>query len=331
MEKSFLNASTPTLSVNERSIIVAVEHSARQSYKEISDRTGLSAITVQRSIAKMKLRGILRNRYPYVAPAKLGFSMNAMFVTLNPLGFSKLPLLLEGLVQDSQVEWCSTMTGRFNLALSYYSKNSRSSQTAFLERFTQHAGRFIHDRKQSLRLESMILGRRYLSVERFATQRIVTTSDVEVIQLDELDHRILSVLCNQGYHGERFLAHELKVPAATIHRRLAHLHESGVILADIYDLNSSIVEFRAKVLLFASTSSSKLYASLMEFSITHSNVVFIARYEGAWDAEATLESESSLELEALIQSLLAKLSGLIAAVEVLGVFRDVKYQSYPGR
>lgn len=96
----------------DEQLVSLMEQNARQNSETLAKRLKVSSATVRRRLRKL-IQSDLLHIIGVVDPTKFGFSLHV--VIFLDVANDKLEIALEALINQPEIKWVSTTTGRFDI------------------------------------------------------------------------------------------------------------------------------------------------------------------------------------------------------------------------
>ena len=211
-----------------RSIFVQRELCPSRSAEEIARVLKIKASTVRYQLSKLEDLKLVEPR-PIVNPYKLGYiDYTYLFSLSSTKNEEQRNALIDTLVRSPEVSWVGELGGSYHYGVSILALSVADVLT-YLDRLTSSFGELFHERLFSIRYASNIFGRRYISGECAACPSIQYATTSTIIELDDLDKKIISGMFEFPDLSLRGLARELQIALTTLDRRRGNLEDNGVI------------------------------------------------------------------------------------------------------
>ena len=187
----------------------------KASNAELAEKLGISLITVSKKIKTLLQDGTISIK-AIPNPAKMGYRA-AAFIGLN-VDIKSLDDVCNKLKDDTRINLLVTCFGRFDVLLIVYFQ-----EWSALNRFLKYELPAINGIKH---IEASLISD---AKKRYHDALISTDHNVDKEQLDEIDHRIIKELMQNGRQNYSELAKKLGTSVATISRRISSLIKNDLI------------------------------------------------------------------------------------------------------
>ena len=317
------------LSEKEREILAVVQTDAELSVQEIVDRTGFAAHSVRYHIGNLQTRGIIGQPLPFINVYRLGYTEYVLYMSLSAEGQAKREELLDALSQTAAVSWVLQVGGQYQYVVSICASHVQHV-AKLLNKLCQHYGNVFAEKEMSLRLAFTYYGRRYLSDAETAPTRLHVGGADELVEVDDVDRKILSAMAHGEYKSVSHLSRLTGVPNTTLERRKRRLEEQRVVDGYTYQLRASDIGVQQfKLLIRVKGVNPDLTRALYDFCEETLGVVFFVECIGTWDYEFGIEVEEAATASDLSQSLHTKFQQEVLGIHMVPVISYLKRHSYP--
>ncbi len=318
------------ISEKERTILACIEHQAEQSIKETQKQTGLRAHTISYSLNRLKTKGIILGKAPFINLYPLGLTDYTIYFSLPSNSKNSSQNFFDCLMNSPGVSWLAKLGGEFQVGIAICARRIEEV-SKLLNEISKNFGNVFYQKSISVRVSFYAFGRKYLRSKsnspNILRSGLFEYSDVEI---GEIDHRILSGISNMEFTSQREAARKLGIPISTFQRKIQTLEASGIIEGYIYRLNFSKLNVQTyRFLIYARGINLSLTKRLYEFSKKHPQILHFIECLGAWDYEIGVEVEHSEDATNITQSLYEHFGSEFNSIKTLQIYRHMKYSSYP--
>lgn len=317
------------LSPNEALAIAAAELRPRGLLKVLSKESGLREHTLRYLLGKLERDGIVR-ALPIINLHRLGLTTINVFFTVGAHRKSTSEALLKLLSATPEVIWIGEFGGEYQYGMAICAKEVCVALEVLQMLSSRYRGVFF-DKALSVQYGTTVFPRSYLSQRRFTARPLASKFTRELVELDQLDRRILGALAEGGSLSNRSIASSLGVPASTVDLRVRRLNETKVLEGEMYAVDCTRYGYHSfKLLIYSKGVESTLAAALGKFCQSHPNVTYLIELLGTWDYEIGVEVARAEELTGVMQEIYEQFGALVTSIKVLSKFRDLKLRWYPG-
>ena len=317
------------LSPNEARMLQAIQFEPHLSVPEISLRVGQRTATVRRSLKRLSERGVIRLS-PIINISSLALTQYEVYFTPVAGGHELRSQIVDALKNSTQVSWLYQTSGDFAYVFAV-SVRDVSELWEFFDQLSKQFGNFFFLKTVGAVISWGILRRGYLSTSNLGEiSRVMVQRRKENVAIDDLDHRILSTISDQGFESNRALARSLDTPASTIEYRIERMRRNRVIEQFVYTAQPWRYEMSVfRLMLFFKGVSQEIHDRLHQFSADHPNVISIVQLIGNWDYTLRLEVKDPDGVSQICDELYETFSSELNTIKSISVTRELKFSNYP--
>jgi DNA-binding Lrp family transcriptional regulator len=315
------------LNRNQRKILRLVQLQAEFTIEEIAHRVKMQRQSVARNLNSLVSDGVLRKAV-FVNLAPLGFTRyNLLFTTSARIPTDRKRLVRE-LAKDQNVIFVGEISGDWEFEVTFAAR-SAAELPLLMDRVADRIEDGFFEKSLAVVLEKHLFGTKILDPS-VSVPPLSLKSLCEKVEIDEIDHKLLYLLANQGAISQREIARQLRIPASTVNYRINHLKEQGLILGQYYILfGNPLGLVRFKILIYTRGKSGPLREALYDFSKDHKNIDILMVCVGAYDYELSIQTNEYSEVVTLGEELRAKFRDEIVRIKILTIFDNHKFSDYP--
>ncbi|WP_371536596.1 AsnC family transcriptional regulator [Streptomyces sp. NBC_00466] len=271
-------------------ILHALHLDARAPFSRIASVIGVSDQTVARRYARLRATGSLRI-WGLVDPSRLGHLEWLVRIRCTPDSAGDIA---SALARRTDTSWIGRTSGGTELVCR---TSAPTPADELLLKTLPRSARVLDLNAHCLlhiffgRTDSVITKRGALSREQAAQltpQTAPTDHSAEPVHLDDVDHRILSLLRGDGRVPLNQLATETGVAHSTVQRRIAELRDSGVLYFDI-DTDRAGLGLPIRTQLWLTVPPAELAATGRALAV-HAEVAFAAAITGTSNLYAAVST-----------------------------------------
>lgn len=317
-----------TLDTKSGAVLVALEHDADRPICDVAKRIGAREHTVRYVLDRLKSRGIIVGRAPFINLYRLGYTDYTLFFSLASRREKPRDRMVEELLKTTSVSWVGKVGGEFQYGAAVCARSIGEAMEVF-HALSDRVGCAFLDKALSLRVTFTAYGRKYLAPKVKISPLAARTAG-HAAAIDDVDHRILSALSRNPELSWRDLSAGIGVPLSTVLRRAKQLEAEGVIQGYIYRLSSAALGMQQyRLLIYTRGMSLALSTALREFAERHPQVIHFIECMGAWDYELGVEVKHAENVTEIAQQIYDRYGTEIGNIRLLQIFRHLKYSSYP--
>ena len=203
-------------------IMEALESDARQTYKDIAARLGVSRPTVMSRVQRLLDSGVIRI-ICWVDPMTMGYKFTVTLSICAEQG--RVTAVADRLAACAQVLYVYLCTGRFDIGAAAFFREKEDLASFLLDELGSIPG-IGH-------VEKMVFLQEVKATSRLLTDAKETlypeSPAKEVVNLDELDVKLIRELQTDARQKTSHLAQKLGVSKPTVFRRIQRLIEEHVV------------------------------------------------------------------------------------------------------
>lgn len=318
------------LSNKELKVLSLLEFESELSATEISKRLKLKSTTVAYILRKLKSQKIIK-KTAMINFCRLGFSNIAMFVSFRSVSKKAQSELINELKVNSRIAWIGSLVGEYHFGIAYLAKDL-TEVTGFLRDLSEKFDHIFTQKIIAPRTSWTRFKRQYFTSASKDYDFVALEDSSDIVQIDELDHKILYVLANKNYDSIRDVVRLVGSPFSTVERRINKLKEKGIIAKFIYSISNNALrpEFH-RLLISTDSVSNKIRKNLFEYAKTNISTIYFVESLGSWDFELGIEVEEPEEVLSICQELHDVCDGRIQRIQPLLEVDDYKFSFYPFR
>lgn len=320
---------TKELDLYDFKILNELDKNSRESASKIAKKVRLSKVSVNQRIRKLQEKGIIKAFITQVDYRKLGYNNCRVFYKLQNLSSEDEEKFYSYLISHKLIAYIGRMDGNFDTFLAVFYK-SNEQMDEMLHEINAKFGKNIKERIILPIINAQYFGRRYLikAKELKYVKPIIRQKPEKLIELDELDHKILQELDQNARIPAIELAGKLGVTKDVAHYRLKKLIGKGIIQKFALDIKQEkIGQSFFKILINIGSDADEL--EFLRQIVSFDNLVKAMRLLGSWSIELDFEVENNLKMRAILKQMKEKLGKDIQAIDSLFVYHVDKLSYYP--
>ena len=316
------------LSEKEKLILSTVELQATLSVEDLAKQCGLRTHTVRYHLQSLRLRGVLGAIRPIIDLNSLGYTHYTILCSINSHHHGLRNKLLKYLQTSERISWAFELGGEYHYGFSISAKQLSHFDQEL--KFLSHKfGNIFFNKSLSTQLSFHYYGRRYLSEKSQKRDSILFRLVDEPLELDDLDHRILSAMVSLEYSTMAGIARHLGEPLTTFERRRKRLEELGIIRGYFYWIDPKALLVQPYIVLIQTRGISIEFGSeLQKYAERNPRVVYLTECLDEWDFEIGIEVSDSQQVTILTQRLYDQLASEITMIKVVPILNYLKFKSY---
>ncbi len=315
------------LDVKDTKILQALDFNGRISYTSLGKKTGISKQMAEYRVQSLMKKGVIKGFYPVIHSQKLGYIYCRLMVTLQNTTREKRNGIVVYLISHSKVFWLIEMQGIYDLTIVLWAKSITDFKD-FIEEFEGTFGEHIKRKTETIATDVVHFQHRYLTgSEKSEELHLHETS--ERVSIDELDKKILQLLCSDGRFSLVDIAGKTKTSAKVVAYRLKRMEEQRLILGYRPIVNHSALGYTYyKLFLSLNRISKESLVELKAYIKKNTAVVYFVEGIGLpGDIDMEMIVKSNQELFSFIEDLRFAFPKIVGEYQpvVFTETRKVKY------
>ena len=317
------------LSQPDKTLLFALQYAGGEPISTICRSLGLKAGTAQGKIARWVREGKLQQRV-FVNTFVLGLSEYEVYFSPRAKPSGGEAALKKAVMSSDALRWFYRLAGSYDYSLGLEAAGV-SKIVSLLEDLDSRFPGLLSRKEIGAGIRYWWFGRRYLAPPGLRFPKGIEMAPLDdIIEIDEIDHRILQILGRQHLGSIRDLARTIGIPHETAAYRVRQLKDAGVIAGSPYmpstkwlgvDVFRLIVAFRS--------FSGDIHRSLLRWCQQQRALVSMMRVLGNWDYTLRFEVENAEELVAIRDDLQAVFSDELVRCDVTSVVKELAFSTYP--
>ena len=319
---------TKNLDLYDYKILHELDKDARKPASEIAGHVRLSKVSVNQRIKKLQDKGIIKDFAAQVNYRKLGYTTCHVFYKLQNISSENEEKLYSYLKNHKLIGSVARIDGNFDIFLIFAYKTNEDLDEVLTE-INNKFGNYIKERTILLIFSVQYFGRRYLLDEKEkAISPIIRRKSENLTEIDEIDHNILKILCQNARIPIIELAKKLNISKDIAHYRIKKLIKDGILQKFTINLNHEKFEnsFFKLLVNFNYNTDEKEFLSRISL---HKNLIRTIRSLGSWDLELDFEISNNKELRKILKEIKEKLGDYIKTIDSLFIYQIDKLNYYP--
>lgn len=316
-----------TLDLKDKKLLYELDFNARLPYTVLGRHAGLSKQGAEYRVQRLLEKGVIKGFYSVIHMQRLGYVYCRMSVTLQHVTREKKQEMITYLREHQKVFWLFEMQGAFDLLFVVWAKSLREFKE-FVDELFYRYGSHIKRVNETIATDVIHLQHRYLLEKQQSEELHLAETDMRA-NIDEIDQKILQMLCEDGRASLVEIAGRVKTSAKVVAYRIKRMEEQGLILAYRPILNHRLLGYTYyKVFLSLDTTEQQALRELQSYLKRHPAVIYVIEGLGfpkMLDFEMMVQSNQ--ELFSFIEELRFRFPRLVGEYETV-VFLDtlkVKY------
>ena len=220
---------TYKLDLKDKRLLYELDQNSRQSCSQIAKKIKLSTEVVNYRIRKLENENII-TQYQLIANlSALNIKQFKICLSLQHMNSAKLNEIINQLKQLTQVKWIVSCSGNWDLIISAETDSLEKIEELKDEIVSLFEG-YVSKKAVAILIEAQTYTRNYfLDSKDFKKSRIIMKQE-KIIEIDELDLKILKTLAENSRKQIVEIASELKQSVRVINYRIKQLEKKKIIL-----------------------------------------------------------------------------------------------------
>jgi len=312
-------------------LLYELEQDSRQPLTQIAKKLKTSQQVISYRLQQLQKNEIVTEFYTLINFAKLGYSSYRTMIRLGNVTDESYSKLIDFLKNHSNILWLVECGGRWDLIINILSSNPVQYNKFLLEIRNKYKN-IIEDFDLLLTIEGIYFGRDHLVKNQREMKKIhYFGGEVELSKLDNLDLNILNIISENARLNSVEIAVKLNVSNNTIITRIKELKRKEIIqgfkpLIHLEKINYQGYKALIKLHPILEDKERELFTQLF----SNTSVVGILRMIGQWNLEVEFEVQNKEEMLRISRDIRTKFKEVIKEFEVIPLFREYKYNFFPG-
>jgi len=317
------------LDVKDRKILSELDCNSRQPISKLAKKIRISKQNANYRIKKLINTGIIKQFYTLINFTALGYKPYKIFLRMNNLAKIQIIKYLEEFRKTEYVVWTVHCDGKYDIIIGLIAKNTehfKQIYLAILEKYQNDILTSDHSTIISAHQSKKV----YLSSEKEEQVPSNFYVDQKIINVDEIDSKILSLLAPDSRLSVIQISKKLSLTSEATRIRIKNLHKKKVILGSsiLIDFNK-IGYLSYKILLNLKNKTKKNTEQIIQYLNSHLHILEVINGLGNWDLEIDLEVKSVHEFNEIITQIRTKFKDLILGYNTLIKYEEHSYNYYP--
>lgn len=215
------------LDVRDKKLLSLLDFNARMPYSQLAKQVGLSKQGTEYKVQNLVRKGVIKGFYPIINMPKLGYLYCRLSLVLQNTTAGKEQEVLHYLIQDKRFFWVFTTQGLFDMLVVMWAKTITEFKAAIDDLLSRY-GRYIKSKNETMATDVIHYRHRYLLNQK-ETEDIHIKETQERVVIDELDKKILALLCEDARIPLIQIARQLKISAKVVAYRIKSMEQAKLI------------------------------------------------------------------------------------------------------
>jgi len=310
------------LDKKDRKIIYALDFDGRATLSAIARQVGLSKQGVEYKISSLVKKGVITKFYPMININRLGFFYCRFFFKLQNMSRKREGTIIKETIGHKKCVWAIRLEGNYDFAISF-ALDSLSEFKEISEYLLGRYGKYIKEKKESIAIDVVHFQSRFLLPNKTSKEAVMGEGEKEF--LDDIDWKILRILCKNGRIPLVKIAEKLKVSPKTISARIKNMEQNSIILGYRPDIDHSLIGYDYyKILFHLSNVTKEEYQKFRAYLKSLPSLLYIVDEIGISDIDIEIVLPKQKRIFEFIQELRYKFPHLIKDYETMLVTKTLK-------
>lgn len=319
----------PLLSDEDKHILYSLQFLGNEPLGSLAKTLRVKESTLQSKISRWYKEEIISQRV-FIDTYRLGATELEVF--FSPAKHKKgLNSRLTAAVLDSPgIRWFYRTAGKYDFHIGIEAMNTLEV-VRHLEELDARAPGMFDMRDSCLSIGYWWFGRKYLAEEGTkCTRRFEALPVKEVVEIDEIDHKILRVLGSRATESLRGVSAATDLPQSTVGYRMQTLTKSGVITGFPFLVSPAKLGMHIyRVQISFNTLSAEMHKDILRWCQQQRPIVSMMRLVGAWDYIFRCEVENPEQIGDLTDLLHEEFGQALRDWAVIAVIKEYSFCFYP--
>jgi len=313
------------LDLKDRKILYELDKNARTPSSVIAKKVGLTPEGVNYRIKRFESEEIITQYQMIINISKLNIFPFKIFLSFQHMSSEKLNEIIELLKKREYVKWIVSCRGEWDLIMTIETDSVESADEIKIKILSLF-GNYIRKKSISIIVEADSYNRVYLLDEKNIISSKAIMKRDNLVEIDELNMKILKKLSENSRISIVDLAEELKSTTRIIQYRIKQLEKKKIILGYKIALNYEKLGINFyKCLVYLSNIKENRIKELVNYFVSNRNIIHNVQVMGDWDYEPEFEVFSEEEFEKILGEMKDKFSDIISRIDVVTIGKEYKF------
>jgi len=318
------------LDLIDRKILYYLDSNSRAPYTIIAKKIKTSPQVVKYRIESLYKRGILLYCWPMIEYRAAGYFFNLYFIKLHNMNEQREKEFYDYVNNHGYIPIVMRGEGYADVILAICAKNIFHLNEIVKDLNTKFSDIFL-EYTTATAIGFSRFNRNYLvDKHEFTKQTAYTGAEVEKINLDEIDRKILSMLNFNARVSIVDISKTLKSTVDIVRSRIKKLQKLGIIqcytvLMD--HVKAGFPRYRTVIKLVNLTGERE--KEFVAYCNMHPNIIHHLKMLGAWDCLIDIEVDSRENLRRILMEIKYKFSDIIQRIEPTYIYHIDQFRDIP--
>ncbi|MBS3172333.1 Lrp/AsnC family transcriptional regulator [Candidatus Woesearchaeota archaeon] len=320
---------TYKLDLKDKKILYELSINSRQSFNELAKKTRLNKNSIAYRINNLQKVGIIKKFHALIDVTKLGYLVFKLSLNFQNTTPQKEKEIIDFLKAKDMVSWLASIEGSYNIEAIIISKSMVEINFLWEELMRNYAN-YLPNRKLTLVSRAFYFSNSYF-LKKTNKHKTEFISKPEKVEIDNIDLKILQILCNDGRARVIDLASKLNLTPKTIITRIKELESKKVIVGYKPTIDIKNLDYTIYNMVFMLHNLSEEKRNGLKYYISeHPNIIYYYEKIGSdEDIDIELQVSGFLELKSILNDIKAKFSDVIREYRIMEISEKQKSRFIP--
>lgn len=315
----------------DRRILAHLIVNSNRPIVALAEHLEINPETLRYRIERLKRRKILKRFIAYIDTSRLGYSNLLVFFRVHGRDAKKLRHFFNNLVNNNYITYVAETIGKWDGICELTVKNFNEAIEiieSMKDRLDLNSLEYeIQLERKMYTMRARIFEEAYeyskpLEINRYPSD--------QVLDIDEKDFQILSILSTRGDITLKELAETIGVSINTVKNRIERLESLGIIRGYSVTIDEATLGFNRVTLLLKLLEVPKTRISkFLEEILSQKNVLNVIECFGAYDLVIDIYAEEFRTIVALLKKLNRKYPDVFSFYDLILVVEELKREYLP--
>lgn len=321
-----------TLDTKDRKIYYLLSENARMSVREIGRRVGLSKTAVLNRINQMISTGYIKNILAITNFEALKCAGSDIFFKIHH-NTENEKKVIEILKNNQNIIWSGQLSGKWDFFVQTVAKSEKEDREIFIK-IKKSLGKILESYSFKHDAETLKINRRLFYYEKetgYFFNPAPPRQDLSLRDLDELDKKILSYVCNvDGSAPYSEISKKVGASMETTRNRLLALVKNGIIvryaLTHGYESHGLFLYF---IFIKIKNRNKKNASALYRYLSTKEEIKLLFSPHSREEFYFTFPTASPIEVDRLVKEIRNKFPDIVSDVDTALITHEICLQFFP--
>ncbi|NQV09538.1 Lrp/AsnC family transcriptional regulator [Candidatus Woesearchaeota archaeon] len=318
------------LDLKDKKIIYELDVDSRQSASQLAKKVGVSKQGCTFKINNLVKKGIINSFVTVLNTPLMGHLSFRMYFKLIDISPSKETEFRNWLINHNLIPWVVGCEGLWDYIIVVFPKDFTEFES-FSTELNNNWGNFVEKKDIALVTEAHHFRSGYLLEKKVDIPPLTYAGQPkEVYKLDEIENKILAMLCENSRAELVQIGKQLNLPSKTVAYRIKKLREINLIEGYTLTVDYSKLGFeRYKVFIRSKSMDQEREKSFIEWARMHPYCLYYSKSIASSDVELELIVKNSIHLREIVAEIRKNFNDVIRAYEVMKIYQEFKLNFIP--